>query len=204
MALQAIVQAIAADAEAKAGAILNDADSEVKRRLAAARMEAISRREMILSKARIAAEHERSRLLHRSRLDVSRFLVAAQEEAFQDILQAVSVELNTVRQRSDYPDLFKSLLQEALASVSGSVKVSVDPVDLELAAGLLPADRSVELVPGPATCGGVIVSTDDGRVVTHNTLESRLERALPDLRPLLGPLLRQAMNAPAGKDSSNP
>ncbi len=205
MALQAILQAIADDAEAQAAAIVAQAETDAGLRLQSARRDAEERRQGILLKAAAEAENERSRLLHRARLDVSRVLVAAQEQAFQAIMAHTAELLAHARSRPDYPNLFTALMQQALDATSGPVSVGVHDVDRALATSVLAAnprpapastsDRIVRLEAGLDTWGGVAVRSEDGRVVTTNTLESRLERSLPDLRPLLSPILEAAMQA---------
>lgn len=203
MALQAILQAIADDAEAQATATVAQAEADAGLRLQSARRDAEERRQGILLKASVEAENERSRLLHRARLDVSRVLVAAQEQAFQAIMAYTAELLADARSRPDYPTLFIALMQQALDATSGPVSVSVHAADRTLASSVMSAsaapgpasDRIVHLEADLDTWGGVAVRSEDGRVVTTNTLESRLERSLPDLRPLLSPILEAAMQA---------
>lgn len=213
MALQSILQAIADDAEAQAAVIIAQAEADASLHLQSARGDAEERRQGILLKAGVEAENERSRLLHRARLDVSRVLVAAQEQAFQAIMAHTSELLSDARSRADYPVMFAALMQQALAATSGPVSVSVHAADMTLASSILAAntaqapasvhDRIVRLEAGLDTWGGVVVRNEDGRVVTTNTLESRLERSLPDLRPLLTPILEAAMRA-AAESHENP
>ncbi len=204
MALEAILQAIADDAETQVAAILGQADADARARLQVARAEAEERRQAILQKATVAGENECSRMLHRARLDVSRMLVAAQEEAFQAILTNAKARLAESRSRPDYPAIFAALLRQALEAATGTQTVAVNAADATLAASLLGAASGpmapglhAALVEDLDTWGGVVVRSEDGRIVTMNTLESRLDRALPDLRPLLSPLLMEAMSVAA-------
>ncbi len=197
MALQHILEAIAADAESEAEALLAQAEQECAARVAEAQRRATERRQNIVADARIAAGHERARLLHRARLDNTRGLVAAQEDAFQSILRRAREQLGGLRQRSDYPALLAAWLDEALTAAHDAAVVSMHPDDEILVRDLLAArDRQVRLERTLATGGGVVVASQDGRVVVENTVEARLTRALPDLRSLLAAQLTGPSRTP--------
>jgi vacuolar-type H+-ATPase subunit E/Vma4 len=187
MALQHILEAIAAEAEAEATAILRRVEVEAAEQRAAAEQQAAARRQQLLAAAEAQAAQERSRLLHRAHLDTIRRLVEVQEQAFLAALAAAKTELARLRRQPEYAAVFAALLREALAVSDELTVVRVDPRDAELAAALVGATHTIE--PTLTTWGGVIALSRDGRVMVENTLESRLERALPDLRALLAPLL---------------
>lgn len=187
MALQDILEAIAAEAEAEATAILRQVEAEAAEQRAAAEKQANARRQQLLAEAEAQAAQERSRLLHRARLDTIRRLVEVQEQAFLAALNIAKDELARIRCRPEYDAVFAALLREALAVSEELTVVRVDPRDGERAMALVGATHTVE--PTLTTWGGVVALSRDGRVMVENTLESRLERALPDLRALLAPLL---------------
>lgn len=197
MALQDILDVIAADAEKEAEALLAQSEQERAAREAEAQRRATERRQSIIADARTAAGHERARLLHRARLDNTRGLVAAQEDAFQAILQRARQQLSRLRQRDDYPALLSTWLDEALAAAHDAAVVSVHPDDEALARNLLAVrDRQARLECTLNTWGGLLVASEDGRVVVENTVEARLARALPDLRPLLAAQLTNPNQTP--------
>ena len=191
MSLQHILKAIADDAEQQVRAILEEAQTRRETRLSEARRQADALRAQILAKAEAEAEQERARLLHRARLARMRKLVAVQETAFQAALQQARALLAQTRARDDYPAIFAALLREALATHEPGAIIHVADEDLALARGVLAElGRDAPLAGGLTTWGGVEVHCPDDRIITLNTLESRLERAEPDLRPLLASLLK--------------
>lgn len=191
MALQDILDVIAADAEQEASAILEAAAQAYDSRLQAAQKQAAALRDDILADAERSAQQERARRLHRTRLENQRLQVQIQDAAFLAAVRCAEEALAASRQRSDYGEILASLLDEALAHFDEPVQVMVAPEDVDHVQGLLQGrsgqPHRVEAQEGLAP--GVVVRTLDGRIVTENTVESRLQRALTDLRPLLADLL---------------
>jgi vacuolar-type H+-ATPase subunit E/Vma4 len=95
--------------------------------------------------------------------------------------------------------LLSRLIQEALDDLSRSLEeregivLEADPRDRIIVQRLLaelPPDLRMSY---PLTCwGGVIARSADGRIVVTNTLETRLERAMPHLRRYLASQLAYA------------
>jgi V/A-type H+-transporting ATPase subunit E len=77
-----------------------------------------------------------------------------------------------------YEDLFAGLAAEAAGAEWGTVRVN--PADRELAARYFP--RAVVEADASIT-GGVEAVSTDGAFSVVNTLETRLERAWPELLP---------------------
>ncbi len=192
MSLQHILQAIARDAEDRAQAILDQAQARRQARLAEARQQAQAILDQALAEAEAQAAQERARLLHRARLERIRRLVAVQETAFQAALARARDLLAQTRAREDYPDLLAALLREALAPQEPGAQVQAADEDIPLVRAILDdLGLDAPLTGGLRTWGGVEAHSPDDRIITRNTLESRLERAEPDLRPLLADLLRK-------------
>lgn len=191
MALQDILRVIAADAEREAATLEQAGEAAYQAQLQAAAAQAEALRSAILAEARRTAEHEKARRLHRVRLEALREQVQVQEAAFREAVRRAQQQLAEARRRADYASLLASLLDEALAPFEEPVVVVVHPDDAAVVRDLLAAPgrppSQVELDAGLAP--GVIVRSHDGRLVSDNTLPSRLERALPDLHSLLSDLL---------------
>jgi vacuolar-type H+-ATPase subunit E/Vma4 len=197
VALQDILDVIAADADQEAAAILTAARQAYDSRLETARQEAAALRDDILADAERAAQQERARRLHRSRLENQRLQVQVQDAAFLAAVRCAQQDLAACRGRPDYDQILDNLLNEALARFDEPAQVVVAPEDVHRVHSLLAArsgqPHAVEAQTGLAP--GVVVRTRDGRIVTENTVESRLQRALVDLRPLLADLLSDARPA---------
>jgi len=196
MALGDILQVIDADADREVAVIRSVAEEAAAVRLQQAETEAATVRQRILAKAQIAAEQQAARLLHRARLETLRHRVEVQETAFRMAVGRARESLESVRERSDYDALLGALLDEALSGFDGPVTIVVHPDDAVVMRSILQDRGGSEYTmetSAKVSMGVVVRSQDvrsqDGRVVTENTLHSRLERALPDLRAQLADLL---------------
>ncbi|MEA3336634.1 MAG: V-type ATP synthase subunit E [Chloroflexota bacterium] len=202
MALKDILEIIAADAEKEAEAILQAAEETYAARMEAAEVRAAQTRARILAEAQRAAQQEEARRLHRVKLENQRQQVQVQESAFLAAVRRAQEILAAARQRPDYEDILARLAAEALAHTDEPAIVVVHPDDVDLIRAILDTHHdqpqrveAVETEEGLAP--GVIVRSVNARVVTENTLDSRLQRSLPDLRPLLSDLLSE--DQPGGR-----
>ena len=194
MALNDILQVINADANREVAAIRSAAEEATAVRLQEAETEAAAVHQRILAEAQAAAEQQAARLLHRARLETLRHRVEVQETAFRMAVGRARESLESARERSDYDALLGALLDESLSGFDEPVTIVVHPDDAVVMRSIL-QDRggSEYTVETSAEVSmGVVVRSQDGRIVIENTLHSRLERALPDLRAQLADLLSDA------------
>lgn len=192
MALQDILDVIAADAEREAAAITQAAEVAYVARLQAAEAKAQELRAGILAEAERMAEHEKARRLHRVKLEALREQVQVQESAFREAVRRSQQQLAQARQHAGYPSALIQLLAEALAPFDEPVVVVVHPDDVGIIRDSLsvPGRPSCQVEVDSSLAPGVIVRSHDGRLISDNTVPSRLQRALPDLHSLLSDLLR--------------
>jgi vacuolar-type H+-ATPase subunit E/Vma4 len=125
-----------------------------------------------------AARARSSQALNSVRLDARKRIAGVKERAVRQVFEEARAQLTQVRKRPDYDEVFRALLDEALAGVSSTdLEIWVDPADAELAQRAL-ADRGVSAPVRPeiSTAGGVVVATEAGRVMRRNTLEDRLDK----------------------------
>jgi len=191
MALKDILNVIAADAEKEAVAVRRAAEDAYRDRMQEAEHHAATARAGILAEAQTLAEHEKVRILHRVRLENLRQQVQVQQAAFLAAVHEAQLSLGEARKRPDYADSLAQLLAEAMANFDAPVVVVVHPDDEELIQEIA-RKQGLELhgIETRANLApGVQVRTADGCVVVDNTLESRLQRAMPDLHALLADLL---------------
>ncbi len=194
MALKDILQVIDADADREVAAIRSAAEDAAAVRLQQAETEAAAVRQRILADAQIAAEQQAARLLHRARLETLRHRVEVQETAFRMAVGRAREILESARERSDYDALLGALLDEALSDFDGPVTIVVHPDDAAVVRSKLAQKNGSEyMVETSAEVSmGVVVRSQDGRIMIENSLHSRLDRALPDLRAQLADLLSDA------------
>lgn len=196
MSLEAILVAIETAGREEAGAIVQQAQSEAAAIIEEAQREAQRVQQDARERAVTPAYRERARILHRARLETLRTVGDARETAINAVLAQTRIMLSQIRSTPAYPSILRRLAEESLAELErsledpGAAHLEIDTRDEALMAEII---KSLGLqVPISCTLecwGGLVVSSQDGRIVVINTLESRLERALPFLRRDLAALL---------------
>lgn len=198
MSLEAILAAIAAAGDSQVAAIEQEAQHAAAGVLASARAEADKARRDASDRAVAPAYREHARILHRARLTYLRTVGDAREAAVDAALEQVRSYLARLRADARYPVVLHRLTEEALAALHGSLEdpgrayLQVDARDEQLTLQIL-RDLGLQLriEPGPDCWGGLVATSEDGRIVVINTLESRLQRAMPFLRRHLAALFEQ-------------
>lgn len=177
MAIEDIFRALEEQADRDIAAIMAEAREHAQAILEDARREAEQVREQQIEEARERARLRTAQSVNSVRLEVRKQVASAKEHAVARVFEQAREELAAARQRGDYPQVFRSLLEEALSGVLGEFEVLVDPRDVELARSTL-ADLGLEAPVSPeiTTDGGVVVALDGRRVLRRNTLEDRLEK----------------------------
>lgn len=179
MGQRELLAALHREGDEQASAIRRTAEAEADRMRADA-----ARR---LDELRCGHEERRERLCTARQRDL---LAEAEREASLVRLQVENELARGLRERSgkllerqrdnDYAAFFKRLAAELPEAAWDTIRVN--PADTALAAELFPtaaieADRAIS--------GGLEAVTSDGDLTVVNTLEARLERAWPELLPLM-------------------
>ena len=144
------------------------------------------------------AYRERARIIHRARLETMQIAGNTRKELVDAALEQARGRLAGFRTDPRYPEVLRNLLQQALSELNGSGGKSLeaasacleaDPRDRPLLDALL-EELDLNLAVGYSIqCwGGLIARSENGRVAVINTLEARLERAIPYLRSHLAAL----------------
>jgi vacuolar-type H+-ATPase subunit E/Vma4 len=198
MGLQAILEAIRASGRARLQEIETRTEAETEQIMTQAEAEAQRIREESRRDTICGATGERARILHQARLESIQVVGNMQQTLVDMALDQVRERLAQWRSMPIYPALLRSLIEEALATLEGSLieqeqtRLHGDPRDRPLLEDIL-RDTGPNLhVSYPLNSwGGTVVTSSDGRVVVDNTLEVRLQRAEPYLRRHLPILLEQ-------------
>jgi V/A-type H+-transporting ATPase subunit E len=94
----------------------------------------------------------------------------------QEFFVQIGKELEAVRQREDYPEIFDFLLQNAVAGFDGGI-VQIDPRDSDVAQKAVQSlESDFEIRQDISTLGGLKAHSADGSVLRDNTFELRLDR----------------------------
>jgi len=111
---------------------------------------------------------------------VSAMMLKVKHDLLTETLEEAKKSLPKLRQRRDYPEVLRRLIQEAVADFADCRTLVVNQEDVEQAKKIA-ADLGlqVEIEPTREFCGGVVARSQDGRRMVWNSLESRLERLIP-------------------------
>lgn len=193
MSLETILQAIRSAGQTQVDEIEAQAKAEVRAILDKASSEAGQIHEDACAAEVIPAFRERSRILQRARLEALRLQGDAREKLVEMALERARKRLESFRSDPAYAQVLKSLVQQALEEMDGSLNhggaasLEADPRDQELLHEILSDPDQQQSIRYVLTCwGGVIARSSDGKVVVVNTLEARLEQAAPYIRRSLG------------------
>ena len=201
MGLHAILEAIRVEGEARIGEIGNRAYTQAHEILTNAQHEAERLKEQACMVALEPVSHERARLIHRARLEAMQITGEIRKELVDAALEQVRGRLANLRTDACYPDVMRQILLEALKELNSSeqeegtiqprekISLEASPEDRALIEGLLQELELDLVVSYSLHCwGGLVAKSENGRIVVINTLEARLERAIPFLRRYLAAL----------------
>jgi vacuolar-type H+-ATPase subunit E/Vma4 len=192
MSLKAILDAIHASAQVQIDEIEKRADTSVGEILANARLEAQKIREESCASVAAPAAQERARILHRARQEALRIVGTEREALIDTSLDQIRARLSGIRSDTVYPAVLDKLAREVIAELGesaedvGKALIEADPRDEGLFKAILPnlgIDPAIHFELD--SWGGLIVKSEDSRVVVINTLEARLQRAIAYLRNFL-------------------
>ncbi len=196
MSLQAILDAIQAAGDVQVRAIEADARDRAQDILCKARTESQRLREVARQNALAPALEDGARIRQQAQFEARRTVSGEQEALIDSILERSRESLAGIRADPVYPSVLRRLIMEALTDLRQSLApgegicLEADPRDCAVLERLL-SEIDPELpVSYPLNCcGGVVASSSDGRIIAINTLEARLERAIPSLRHYLHQML---------------
>jgi vacuolar-type H+-ATPase subunit E/Vma4 len=206
VSLHAILEVIRSSGQAEIGEIETRAFAQARETLVNARLEAETIKEQACATAQEPGFRERTRILHRARLEALQIVGNAREELVDSAIMQTRGRLEGLRMHSIYPKVLRELLSEALDELQRAQVEDECLPGSSIAAGCLEADRrdcpllermlnEMDLeypVQYNLQCwGGLVVKSADGRISVINTLEARLERATSYLRRSLAALFEE-------------
>jgi len=198
MGLDAILAGIREEVQAQIADIQRKAQEEARRILAEAQQEAEQIAVQADSEALPHAHREQASILQHARLEALHITENAFLEQVNAAIEDAREHLSEARAGQHYPELLSRLIEEALHALEPSLRpgeavhLLADPRDR----GLIEAQRQglpeqVEIFYNLHTWGGVNAASEDEKVWVLNTLEVRLERAIPELQRQITTQLRK-------------
>ncbi len=187
--MKALSRTVLDEARSEAKQILEDAKTQVAAIQERAKAQAEAQRVEILEKATQDAERIRGQAIASAQVTARTLELKEREKLLNEVFEASLKQLPSIQQRTDYGQIVKELLHEALVNLeTDAAKTHAD----ETTRGYLNdslLDEIAKELKVKVTLGenlenvhGIIVETMDGHRQYDNTLESRLERMQNSLR----------------------
>jgi vacuolar-type H+-ATPase subunit E/Vma4 len=176
MAIEDILQALDAQAQADCESVVAEAKEHGKMSLDDAQRSADAVHENFARQVERIARTEAAKIVNAARLEAKMEVSSAKGDGVSSVFEATRTKLPDLRS-ADYDRLFDALAGEALADVSGDVAIHVAAADVERAKAAAAARGvTAEVLGDIDTAGGLIVEMSGGRIIRRNTLEDRLDR----------------------------
>jgi len=201
MSLDAVLEQINQQGASQIKAILAEAEMEAAHIVQQAVAESYDIRNHAGREGQARGAQERAGILQQAQLDALKIIGENQSSLIEDAVQQARRHLEQARENETYSGLLRQLTLEAVKQISvslapgDSIRLLADPRDETILSAMLPEiSHPVEAVFNLHCQCGVIAETSDRQVIVYNTLESRLERAMPYLREALAGYFESLQN----------
>ncbi len=194
--IDSLSRAILTEARSEADKVVTDAKARADSLRRQAQEDAEAARKETLDRAKQEAARIRSQKIAATQLKARTLQLDSREKLLNKVYQAGLQELPTVQQWTDYEEIARNLLREAIQQLKASdVTIRADKQTMthfsEQFLKNLSSELKVQITLGELlTKGtGVIVDASNGRLQFDNTLETRLERMWNAMRSQVNHLL---------------
>jgi len=192
VSLQAILEQIRRAGNEQVSEVLAQAEQEAETVLAEAQARARQQYQAAYRQALAPEAGASARIINQTRFEVDCLAGQAREQFVDQVLQQARSQLSAVRGTEGYLAVLRQTLQDVLPAENGQYSVNqqivleADPRDRDALEALLAEKGLAVQVDYCLSCwGGLNAHSPDGSIRLINTLESRLERALPYLKQQL-------------------
>ncbi|HHT9154585.1 MAG TPA: V-type ATP synthase subunit E [Candidatus Tripitaka sp. YC43] len=135
-------------------------------------------REGVLKSVDEQLKLECTRSLARAEQEVKNSILLKKQGIIEGPLKEVEDTVLKVREEQFYPVLFKQMLLEALKELEGEAIIKVHPSDKTLCQEIIrELGRNCRIEDLKGISGGVVLTSPEGRVTIHNSLQSRIKNA---------------------------
>lgn len=187
MAIDEILEALDEECRSECQNMFRHAQEEVEEILKEAEEEAARIREAKLERVRTRIKNDSSNLIYLANLKLKSEVITVRDQMIGNAFEEVSRELKDIRQRQEYKKVLRDLTEEAVSGIEGHLIVHVDPADVSAVRDCLDEKgASYDLHDDLNTIGGIVVATDDARILIDNTIEKRLAMASEKMRMQVG------------------
>lgn len=192
MSLETILTAIEAAGAAQLADLQRQTEAQIEEIRKTAELEAATQQAQAHQQAQLPITAESTRRLSQANLQARQLLATAQETIIQEVLTRTRSQLNRLRENPGYPAILRLLVIEAVQALGEDdfclLAAANDKHLLDGILAELKLEAPVEFSPGG--WGGVMAHSQDDCICVNNTLESRLEQAIPYIRHDLAAFLQ--------------
>ncbi len=195
--IQALENAIMAEAKREARQILEEARTKADRIKREAQLETEAECKTIVQQAAIEAEMLRGHAAAAAQLEAQNLKLQRREQLLTSVLNAAQQRLSEVTRWAEYGDIVRGLIREAAAKLNAvELLIHADATTQDILTDAVLSELSttlaVRLVRGEVlhSGSGVVLETPDGHRRYDNTLETRMQRIQESLRADIYHVLR--------------
>jgi V/A-type H+-transporting ATPase subunit E len=199
--IKKIENKIMSEAEEKAKQILKDAEKSRKDLVEEKRKEGEREAERIARAGTEEADSLKMQKVAEARLKSKQMIIAAREELINETLEKTKEKLLELTASRGYEKTLQKMIEEGgIGLGGGELEVILPGKGSKTAPDMNAISRQVEKVTGRPTTfntaqeksksiGGAIIRKVDGSIAIDNTFESRIERAMREIRIQVAKLL---------------
>lgn len=203
MSVEAILAAIEAIGEAEVAQLRSETETRVRQIVAEAEHAALTRRQDAFREAMRPVAGEQARRLHHAKLEALCAVGEVRDRLVENALAQTRDRLAAVRHEPAYPLILHRMTDEVIgvlgdeSAQDSRCQLEIDPRDEALLRHTVSELRLELGIASSLDCwGGLVARSGDGRIVATNTVEARLERALPFLRRELAAIFEKGQRCP--------
>jgi V/A-type H+-transporting ATPase subunit E len=184
MSAEKIIEQIKKDSQKEINQILKEAKQQATSLIKDAKEEAQQESEQILSKGKQQAESIKRILISKANQDSKRELMNAREKIIEECFTKAHHELSILK-GPKYDKIVKKLIEDGRKKLGGEGLIWVTRE-----AGKKVADQLGLKINGYVeSAGGVVLKSEDGKVVLDHTFDGILKREKNKMRPMVGQIL---------------
>lgn len=121
---------------------------------------------------------------------LSQWDAKVQYQLFEEVVQQAKRQLATVRNQQNYPDILARLISEAVQECEGCDTITIHEKDVNLVKKIANKHNLQQKVVGVSNfSGGAIATAHQGKIKVDNTLDARIEQAIPLVITEIGKIL---------------
>lgn len=178
MALEEMLTALEKEGEEDVKKILSQSEAHKNQIIKEATDEASKIREAYRKKIEDQVRIDRSKILNKASFHIKKEIIRAKEAMMNEVFNQVVKQVGSLRNESSYEGILEKLAQETINAIPGKPVISIDSADEQLARKILDKMEVDYSLEKNAKClGGLKATSEDGRIILNNTIDSRVDKA---------------------------